>query len=331
MAQRPPARRGDSRLMLLDGGRVEHSHFDRLGEQLLPGDLLVINTSRVLPARMEAHRTTGGRVEILLERVLSPQRIRAQLRNAPAPGARLLLGPAGAPVAEAAVVERRGIFFTLDTAGDWCAILEQCGSTPLPPYLRRAADGDDRERYQTLYAREPGSVAAPTAGLHFADGTLARLERRGVGVARLHLHIGAGTWSPVREADISRHRMHPEWMRVDEELCRAHRRTRRDGGRVVAVGTTVARALESAFADGALRPFAGDTSLFVRPGYRFRALDMLLTNFHLPRSSLLMLVCAFAGMPAVLAAYGQAVAAGYRFHSYGDAMLAHLDCDARAA
>jgi S-adenosylmethionine:tRNA ribosyltransferase-isomerase len=280
---------------------------------------LVVNDTRVIPARLWARKATGGRVEMLLERSTDASRARVQLRASKAvrPGAELTL--ADGSVIE--VVTQVDDFWEIDFRADPLAVFERLGEVPLPPYLDRQPEAADRERYQTIYARERGAVAAPTAGLHFDMDLLQRCRERGAQIASVTLHVGAGTFQPVRVDDLADHRMHAEQVRVDSTLCSAVTAARRDGGRIVAVGTTVVRALESAAQAGPLQPFAADTRLFIAPGYRFRVVDALLTNFHLPESTLLMLVAAFAGRELVFDAYRHAVDARYRFFSYGDAMF----------
>jgi len=321
IAERPLPRRGASRLLALDGatGAVADLAFDDLGTLLRPGDLLVLNDTRVLPARLEGRKATGGACEILLERVLDERRFLAQARASKGlkPGARVAL-PAGAT---AVALARRGDLHELELDRAVLPYFEAEGRIPLPPYVAREADAEDRERYQTVYAEVPGAVAAPTAGLHFERETLAGLAQRGIAIERLTLHVGAGTFMPLRAETLDGHRMHAERVRVPPACVAAVAAARARGGRVVAVGTTVVRALESAAAQGMLAPFEGDTELFIRPGYRFRVVDALLTNFHLPESTLLVLVAAFAGRGRVLATYRHAIAARYRFFSYGDAMF----------
>jgi S-adenosylmethionine:tRNA ribosyltransferase-isomerase len=321
IAQEPPARRGDSRLLVLDGatGAREDRHFQDLPALLRRGDLLVFNDTRVIPARLHGTKDSGGGVEILIERLLGPDRALAHVRASKAlrPGRTVQVGGESLEV-----VGRHGTLYELACpAGDLTVFLERHGHVPLPPYIRRPDSPEDRERYQTVYAARPGAVAAPTAGLHFDHAMLDRLAAAGVRSARVTLHVGAGTFQPVRAERLEDHAMHAEQVDVGDEACALVAQTRRDGGRVVAVGTTAVRSLEAAAGDGELRPFRGETRLFIRPGYRFRCVDLLLTNFHLPESTLLMLVCAFAGHAPVMAAYRHAVAAGYRFFSYGDAML----------
>ena len=321
IAQHPTARRRDSRLLHLDGasGTLADLQFVDLPRLLRAGDLLVFNDTRVVPARLHGHKDTGGRVEILLERVIEGGRVVAQLRSSkpPAVGSQIQL-PDGTRLT---VAGRADEFWLLDFHEEPGAVFERCGEMPLPPYMKRAADDSDRERYQTVYAREPGAVAAPTAGLHFDAELLDACTQAGVASAHVTLHVGAGTFQPVRVDDVRDHRMHAERAVVPASVCDAIGACRARGGRVVAVGTTAVRALESAAAGGAIAPYAGDTRMFITPGYRFSVVDALVTNFHLPESTLLMLVSAFAGRDKVLAAYRHAVERRYRFFSYGDAMF----------
>ncbi|TXI29607.1 MAG: tRNA preQ1(34) S-adenosylmethionine ribosyltransferase-isomerase QueA, partial [Ottowia sp.] len=288
---------------------------------LQPGDLLVFNDTRVIPARLFGSKDSGGRVEILIERLLPGDQARAQVRASKSPraGGWIELDGGG----RVQVLGREGEFYLLDfeVEGGLEPWLLKVGRLPLPPYIRREPGQDDAERYQTVFARQVGAVAAPTAGLHFDEPLLAALRERGVQFGHVTLHVGAGTFQPVRVEDVREHRMHSEWLNVGAELVAQVRRTRQAGGRVVAVGTTVVRALESAMQDGELRPFAGETRIFIFPGYRITSVDGLLTNFHLPESTLLMLVSAFAGKERVFEAYRHAVEQRYRFFSYGDAML----------
>jgi S-adenosylmethionine:tRNA ribosyltransferase-isomerase len=333
IAQEPPPRRDASRLMVLERstGRVEHRRFTDLAALLDPGDLVVLNDTRVLAARLDALRPTGGKVEILLvERVggteAAPEwRALLNASKQPRPGQRLRI----APDLEAEILDRdaEGWRLLLDNpSGDAGQKVEELGRMPLPPYIRREpADpraAVDRVRYQTVFARRPGAVAAPTAGLHFTPELLGELEAYGVRLAWLTLHVGPGTFLPVRTERVEDHRMHAEAFELPEPTAEAIARARAVGRRVVAIGTTVARTLEGrAREDGTVRPGAGRCDLFIYPGHRFRVVDALLTNFHLPRSTLLLLVAAFAGREQVLAAYAEAVRRGYRFYSYGDAML----------
>ena len=328
IAQVPLPERSASRLLCVPGGVQPFMDLcvRDLPDLLQPGDLLVFNDTRVLPARLFGQKATGGRVEILIERLLAGQEARAQVSASKSPkaGSRIVLDAGG----EAEVLGREGEFYRLrfDVDAPLESWLLHAGRMPLPPYIRREPGIDDAERYQTVFAREVGAVAAPTAGLHFDDALLVALRARGVQFGHVTLHVGAGTFQPLRVDDLREHRMHSEWLNVGAGLVEQIRDTRAAGGRVVAVGTTVVRALESALqADGAgngeLRPFAGETQIFIFPGYRIRSVDALLTNFHLPESTLLMLVSAFAGRERVLSAYEHAVRERYRFFSYGDAML----------
>jgi S-adenosylmethionine:tRNA ribosyltransferase-isomerase len=322
IAQRPLPERSASRLLVLDGPSGEHQDrlFTDLPALLRAEDLVVFNDTRVLPARLFAHKDTGGRVEILVERVLGPTRVVAHVRASKAPraGTRLRL-----PDGESLLVVGRseGLFELSSEAVELAELMRRHGHMPLPPYIDRADDAADRERYQTVYSRRDGAVAAPTAGLHFDSAMMERLQRMGVARAHVTLHVGAGTFQPVREDDLDKHLMHAEWLEVSEEVCAQVAAARSRGGRVVAVGTTTVRSLETAAASGELLPYRGDSRLFIRPGYGFRVVDALLTNFHLPESTLLMLVSAFAGYAPVMAAYRHAVEARYRFFSYGDAMF----------
>lgn len=320
IAQQPLAERTASRLLELGPGRqLRDRHFADLPQLLRAGDLLVLNDTRVLPARLYGAKASGGRIEMLLERVLSADEALVQLRSshAPKPGSALCFDGE----VDATVLRRQDEFFVLRFARPVVEVLDQSGHVPLPPYIRRTDEHTDRERYQTVYARERGSVAAPTAGLHFDETLLAALSVQGVEFGRLTLHVGAGTFAPLRPHQLKTGRLHAERLSVSAELCAAVASCRARGGRVVAVGTTAVRGLESAATAGVLRPFSGETSLFIRPGYAFQVVDALITNFHLPESSLLMLVAAFGGVTPVMAAYREAVARQYRFFSYGDAMF----------
>ena len=323
IAQAPLPERSASRLLVVppapapfvDGGIRD------LPQLLQPGDLLVFNDTRVIPARLHGSKASGGRVEILIERLLPGDEARAQVgaSKSPKPGSRIALDAGG----EAEVLARDGEFYRLrfhvgEALDAW---LQHAGRLPLPPYIHREPGADDDARYQTVFAREPGAVAAPTAGLHFDEALLDALKQRGIDFGHVTLHVGAGTFQPVRVDDLAEHRMHSEWLNVGAELVAKVRRARANGGRVVAVGTTVVRALESAMVGDELRPFAGETSIFILPGVRVRSIDVLLTNFHLPESTLLMLVSAFAGKERIFAAYEHAIRERYRFFSYGDAML----------
>ena len=324
IAQAPLAERSASRMLVVPPGDAGYDdrHVRELPEFLRAGDLLVFNDTRVIPARLFGRKQgSGGRVEILIERLLPGDEARAQVgaSKTPKPGNLIELDAGG--VAE--VVARDGGFHHLrfHVEGPLQAWLEKAGRMPLPPYIQREPGADDAERYQTVFAREAGAVAAPTAGLHFDEALLAALRDRGVETGHVTLHVGAGTFQPMRVEDVREHRMHSEWINVGAALVQQVRRTREAGGRVIAVGTTVMRAMESATVEGELHPFAGETAIFIVPGYRVTSADVLLTNFHLPESTLLMLVSAFAGRERVLAAYAHAVRERYRFFSYGDAML----------
>lgn len=331
IAQRPLAARSASRLLVLDGasGSTADRRFGDLPSLLAPGDLLVFNNTRVIPARLFGRKESGGRIEVLIERITGHDTALVQLRasKAPGPGVVLEFGEY-----RATVTGREDDLFSLRFAAPVMSVLTERGHVPLPPYIERPDDDADLTRYQTVYASEPGAVAAPTAGLHFSDDLLADLAAQGVRQCQLTLHVGAGTFQPMRTERVEEHHLHREWLRVDEQVCAAIEQTRRGGGRVVAVGTTAIRALESAARQpGGLAPFEGETDLFLYPGARFRVADALITNFHLPESTLLMLVCAFAGYDHVMHAYRHAVAERYRFFSYGDAMFVTIDPAARAA
>ena len=319
IAQAPLPGRSQSRLMILgsEGKPARDGMFERLCDLCLPGDLMVFNDTRVIPARLLGNKVSGGKVECLVERVLDPHTVLAHVRasKSPLPGSRLEFHGVGA-----VMEDRQGDLFRLVFEQPVAELMDKHGHMPLPPYIRREDGEEDRERYQTIYAREPGAIAAPTAGLHFDASLLEKLDAMGVEQAFVTLHVGAGTFQPVRVDEISDHRMHSEWVEVDSRVVEAVRQTRLRGGRVIAVGTTAVRALESAAAAGELAPFHGDTDIFIYPGYRFRVVDRLVTNFHLPESTLLMLVSAFAGRERILAAYRDAVEREYRFFSYGDAM-----------
>ncbi len=323
IAQFPQKVRSDSRLLaLLEGERrPQDLGFRDLPNLLRSGDLLVFNNTRVMPARLYGHKESGGKVEVLIERLLSADTALAHVRASKSPkaGARLLIGDREAALR---VEGRRDELYLLRREeGDLLDLMACEGHMPLPPYIQRDDSEFDQERYQTVYAERPGAVAAPTAGLHFERAMLESLASRGIEQVHLTLHVGAGTFQPVRSEDLERHVMHSEVVEVDEAVCRKVRETRAAGGRIVAVGTTSVRSLESASASGELRPFQGETRLFIRPGHRFRSVDAMITNFHLPRSTLLMLVAAFAGYERVMGAYRYAVEQEYRFFSYGDAMF----------
>jgi len=325
IARYPAADRTGSRLLVVDpaAGELADRRFIDLGWLLRPGDLLVLNDTRVIPARLYGSKTTGGFVEVMVERLLEADSALVQTRSSKPvrPGQRITVGDEQSVTLE--VVAGEGAFRVVRRVdgGSFLAMLEQVGHVPLPPYIDRPDGAADRERYQSVFAREPGAVAAPTASLHFDHDLLAALQDQGISLAWMTLHVGAGTFQPLRGEEIEAGRLHRERLRVPAATVDAIRRTRRGGGRVVAVGTTVCRALETWAGAGRPPQFQGETDLFIMPGFSFAVVDALLTNFHLPRSSLLMLVCAFAGTRLTLAAYRHAVAQAYRFYSYGDAMF----------
>jgi S-adenosylmethionine:tRNA ribosyltransferase-isomerase len=322
IAQAPARERSSSRLLHLDGstGALRDLAFRDIVELIGENDVVVLNDTRVIKARLFGRKSTGGRIELLVERVLSASEVLAQTRasHPPRAGSRIRFGEA----LEATVLDRQGGFVRLRFEGcdDVLAVLDRHGEVPLPPYIEHAAGEDDAERYQTVYAREPGAVAAPTAGLHFDQPLLERLRGRGVAIAYVTLHVGAGTFQPVRSSDLSEHQMHAEWYRVPQQTVDALNVAKACGGRILAVGTTTLRALETVAAAG-LRSGLGETKLFIVPGYRFHVVDRLITNFHLPKSTLLMLVSAFGGYENIRSAYRHAISRAYRFYSYGDAML----------
>lgn len=326
IARYPSEQRSDCRLLCVDGqsGALEHRRFPDLLELLEPGDLLVFNDTRVIPARLHGHKASGGKVEMLLERPLDAHRGLAHIRSSksPKPGTELIFEGD----VHAIVEGRRDALFELRFLGDtpMIALLEKHGHMPLPPYITREDELSDRERYQTVYARRDGAVAAPTAGLHFDQPLLDALAGKGINSAFVTLHVGAGTFQPVRVDNILEHHMHSEWIEVTDSTCQQIRETQAAGKRVIAVGTTSVRCLESACmksSDGQIAPFSGDTDIFIYPGYEWRCVDALITNFHLPESTLLMLVSAFAGYEHIMQAYRTAVEERYAFFSYGDAML----------
>ncbi len=321
IAQHPPAQRGASRLLLIGKESGEDRTFAELPQFLREHDVLILNDTRVLKARLFGKKDSGGHVEVLIERVLGEHEVLAQVRASKTPktGSSFWL----ADVVRVTVLGRQDEFFHLRFEGEDAVddVLEKFGKLPLPPYITHSADVEDEERYQTIFAREQGAVAAPTAGLHFDQPMLETLRAKGVNIAYVTLHVGAGTFKPVRADKVGEHVMHSERYDVPHDTVEVINRAKAKGGRVVAVGTTSLRALESAAASGALIAGSGETRIFITPGYDFKVIDVLLTNFHLPRSTLLMLVCAFGGMEKLLAAYRHAVAQEYRFFSYGDAML----------
>ncbi len=321
IAQQPTAERAGSRLLVLDGhsGELTDSRFPDLLGLLRPGDLLVFNDTRVIPARLFGRKESGGQVEVLVERITAEREVLAHVRASKSPkaGGLLILEE----VLEVEVLGRDGPLFQLRFTAPVLELLKQYGRMPLPPYIDREAAEADSERYQTVYAKKEGAVAAPTAGLHFDEVMLERVKGLGVELAYVTLHVGAGTFQPVRVDDIREHPMHSETIEVPQAVVDAVANTRRRGGRVIAVGTTVVRSLESAARGGELAAYSGETDIFIYPGYEFRVIDALITNFHLPESTLLMLVSAFAGYEQVMAAYRHAVEQKYRFFSYGDAMF----------
>ncbi|WP_423681336.1 MULTISPECIES: tRNA preQ1(34) S-adenosylmethionine ribosyltransferase-isomerase QueA [unclassified Undibacterium] len=323
IAQMPLPDRTASRLLHVDGEQLVDRHFSDVIDQLSAGDLLVFNDTRVLKARFFGVKETGGKVQLLVERVLSNtddnRSVLVQMRasKSPLPGSKIRLADAF----DVVVGERQGEFFTLFFPDDIFTLLETYGRLPLPPYIEHDADDFDEQRYQTVYNRVPGAVAAPTAGLHFDQALLERCQQKGIGLAYVTLHVGAGTFQPVRVENLNEHVMHSEWYTVPQETVDAVRKTKAAGGKVIAVGTTSMRALESASQSGQLEAGSDDTQLFITPGYVFKTVDRLITNFHLPKSTLMMLVSAFAGYDRIKSAYAHAIAQRYRFFSYGDAML----------
>jgi S-adenosylmethionine:tRNA ribosyltransferase-isomerase len=322
IAQYPLESRTASRLLVVPCvGEQQDAVFSSLLDQLQPNDLLVLNNTRVIPARLFGQKLSGGRFEMLIERLLDNQRALVHLRvsKKPAPDSVLLLDGD----VQVRVLGRDGALFLVEWLTDESPFefLERIGHLPLPPYIERSDEISDKTRYQTVFAQESGAVAAPTAGLHFSDDLLAQIRAKGIQTATLTLHVGAGTFQPVKVATISEHKMHFERVQVSAALVDRIAQTKAAGGRVVAVGTTVVRALETAALSGVLAPFSGETDIFITPGFQFKVIDALVTNFHLPQSTLLMLVSAFAGYERIRAAYQHAIAAEYRFFSYGDAML----------
>jgi S-adenosylmethionine:tRNA ribosyltransferase-isomerase len=322
IAQYPATNRDASRMLYLDPERnISDTSFKRLPEYLKPGDLIVLNDTRVIPARLYARKETGGKVEIMLERIQDEQTLLVQLRASkiPKPGTLLLLDDK----TSFEVKGRQGDMFLLNYGGKEkiSDLLARLGHMPLPPYINRDDENLDQERYQTVYSKTPGAVAAPTAGLHFTDDILKSLKGDGIDNVRLTLHVGAGTFQTVRVDNIANHQMHSEYMQVSQDVVDKINETKKNGGRILAVGTTVVRSLETAAKSGVLASFEGDTNIFICPGFQFNIVDLLLTNFHLPESTLLMLVCAFGGMESVKNAYQHAINEKYRFYSYGDAML----------
>ncbi len=325
IALKPTDTRSGSRLMQIDGptGLVTHRQFQEIIDLVMPGDLMVFNNTKVIPARLFGQKSTGGQIEVLVERILSDQHVLAHIRSSrsPKPGAELTLGGKY----KVSVEDRDGALFKLNFGDDQpvLSVLEDIGHIPLPPYIEREDNQEDRTRYQTVYSRDDkkGAVAAPTAGLHFDDHLLQAFRDKGVKLGFVTLHVGAGTFQPVKVDDINNHKMHSEWMDVDQDLCDQVNAVKSAGGRVIAVGTTSVRCLETASKDGKIVPFSGDTNIFIYPGYEFQCIDALVTNFHLPESTLIMLVSALTGYKHIMSAYDVAVSEKYRFFSYGDAMF----------
>ncbi|MGC1854698.1 MAG: tRNA preQ1(34) S-adenosylmethionine ribosyltransferase-isomerase QueA [Candidatus Aquirickettsiella sp.] len=319
----PPTQRTDSRLLCLNKSKddIVHKKFKDILNVINPGDLLILNNTQVIPARLFANKTTGGKVEILIERILDKRRILAQLKSSKSLklGTKLILENGVSLEIFARKENIFELFFLLEIPSI-LELLNKIGHIPLPPYIQRADELFDWERYQTVFASVPGAIAAPTAGLHFDEGLLAQLKAKGVNIAYITLHVGSGTFQPIRSARLEDHCMHKEYVTVSEAICEQVTLTKQNNKRVIAVGTTVVRSLETAILSGLIKPFAGDTQLFIYPGFKFRCVDALITNFHLPESTLLMLVCAFAGYEKVMHVYRLAIQQGYRFFSYGDAM-----------
>lgn len=319
IARYPLAERSSSRLLCLRGDEILHRRFSDVVALINPNDLLVCNNTRVIPARLFGKKESGGRVEMLIERILDSHTFTAHVRASKSPkaGSKILLENA----MHFEMIKRIDDLFELHSDENIFEVIAAIGQIPLPPYFARQPEESDKERYQTVYAKENGSVAAPTAGLHFDKNILDQLQEKGVDIAYLTLHVGSGTFAPVRVQEIEKHKMHAEYLSVSEALCEKVRQTKANGGRVIAVGTTAARSLETASRKGVIEPFEGDTDIFIYPGYEFKCVDALITNFHLPGSTLLMLVAAFAGYDNIMKAYQQAVIEKYRFFSYGDAMF----------
>jgi S-adenosylmethionine:tRNA ribosyltransferase-isomerase len=320
IARYPVAERSQSRLLCLQGetGAIAHKHFFDLPDLLDDKDLLVLNNTRVIPARLFGHKESGGRVEVLIDRILDAHRVMAHVRASKTlrAGSSILLGDY-----KLKVLGKHDDLYELSCEiTPIFDILQAIGEIPLPPYMQRAAEDSDVERYQTVYAEQDGSAAAPTAGLHFDEQVFKRLAEKNIEIAYLTLHVGAGTFAPVRVENITEHKMHAEMIEVSAELCEQIKRTKARGGRIIAVGTTTARSLETASKSGDVQPFSGLTDIFIYPGFEFKCVDALITNFHIPSSTLLMLVSAFAGYEQVMAAYAEAIKEKYRFYSYGDAM-----------
>ena len=327
IAQFPPANRGDSRLLkVMAGSAFEDSDFNSIIDEFRSGDLLVLNNTKVIPARLYGKKDTGGKLEILLERVTGEHTFLAQIKASKAPRIGQSISANEDSATPMKVVGREGLFFQVEiqqqgSLFDW---FEQVGHMPLPPYIERSDNQDDAERYQTVFAEHKGAVAAPTAGLHYSDALLDSIKAKGVKVATITLHVGAGTYQPVKVDSVDDHQMHSEYIEVPQSVCDSITTTKQQGGRIIAVGTTVVRSLESAAQasqNDIIKPFYGDTNIFIYPGFKFKVVDLLQTNFHLSESTLLMLVSAFAGQQKIKQAYQHAIQQDYRFFSYGDAML----------
>ena len=320
IAKYPLAQRSKSRLLQLDGntGQINHSAFENILQLVSPGDLIIFNDTRVVPARMQAVKESGGKAEILVERLLSETEalVHINASNKTRPGTKLYIGEYLVEV-----LGREDQFYLIRSTSALKEVMEALGEMPLPPYIDRAQEEDDKERYQTVYAKQDGAVAAPTAGLHFTDDLIAELQQLGVNTAFVTLHVGAGTFQPVRVDDIKTHQMHSEWYEVSQQTIDAILATKAAGKRVIAVGTTSLRTLESIALNERLEACTGDTDIFIYPGFKFKMVDCLITNFHLPESTLMMLVSAFSGKDNIMNAYEQAIAERYRFFSYGDAMF----------
>jgi len=321
IARQPAHQRQGSRLLYLNSASndLQHQQFPDLIDHIQPGDLMVFNNTKVIPARLFGEKETGGKIEVLVERILDSHRVQAHIRASKSPKAGNQLRFDEGYSAE--MQERAGDLFVLKFSQPVLTVLDNIGHMPLPPYIDRTDTEEDKSRYQTVYAEELGAVAAPTAGLHFDQQLLESIQSKGAQIAFVTLHVGAGTFQPVRADNILDHEMHSEWLQVSEEVCQQVIETKAAGGRVIAVGTTSVRCLETAARSGKIAPFEGDTDIFIYPGYDFKVVDGLLTNFHLSESTLLMLVSAFSGYQPIMQAYREAVAERYRFFSYGDAMF----------
>jgi len=327
IAQFPPANRADSRLLkVMQGRSFEESRFASIVDEFRDGDLLVLNDTKVIPARVYAKKDTGGKLEILLERITGEHSFLAQIRSSKSPkiGQTIIADQDNATYIK--VIGRQGQFFELEIKQDGSLFdwFERVGHMPLPPYIERADEGSDQDRYQTVFAQQQGAVAAPTAGLHYDEDLLDLIRQKGVKIETITLHVGAGTYQPVRVDDVNDHQMHSEYVEVSQRVCAEIIKTKRDGGRVIAVGTTVVRSLETAAKESKsdlIQRFSGDTEIFIYPGFEFKIVDLLQTNFHLSESTLLMLVSAFAGYEKIMSAYQYAIDERFRFFSYGDAML----------